>query len=251
MSLFTLSSALVFVFLAIILSKSLKLGLEKDLLISACRATIQLLLIGYVLSFIFSADHPLFILLMISLMIGVAAQNVVKKGHGFPGIHLRVLATLVIIEIIAMTFLLGLNIIPPAPRYVIPISGMIIGSSMVICSLLLNRLKAELQSRKAEVLVILSLGGSPKQAIQAILKDTIRSSLIPTIDGTKTIGLVQLPGMMTGQIIAGADPIQAVRYQLIIVFSLLAMASLTSIILGLLLYPSLFNQHQQLIFEET
>ncbi|MGM7635295.1 ABC transporter permease [Bacillus sp. Hm123] len=251
MSLLTLSSALVFVFLAIILSKSLKLGLEKDLLISAFRATVQLLIIGYVLSFIFSADHPLFILLMISLMIGVAAQNVVKKGHGFPNIHLRVLATLVIIEIIAMTFLLGLNIIPPTPRYVIPISGMIIGSSMVICSLLLNRLKAELQSRKAEVLVILSLGGSPKQAIQSILKDTIRASLIPTIDGTKTIGLVQLPGMMTGQIIAGADPIQAVRYQLIIVFSLLAMASLTSIILGLLLYPSLFNRRQQLIFEET
>lgn len=113
----------------------------------------------------------------------------------------------------------------------------------MIASLLLNRLKAEVVARKAEINVILSLGGTPKQAVHIILKDAVRASMIPSIDSAKTIGLVQLPGMMTGQIIAGADPVQAVRFQLVIVFSSLAVAALTSIILGKLVYRALFNKY--------
>lgn len=100
--------------------------------------------------------------------------------------------------------------------------------------------------RKEEILLVLSLGGTMKQSIFPILKQAIRTSLIPTIEGQKTIGLVQLPGMMTGQIIAGADPIQAVKLQLLIVFLILTAASLTAITLGFLVYPSRFNQNQQL-----
>lgn len=81
------------------------------------------------------------------------------------------------------------------------------------------------------------------------LKQAIRASMIPTIDSAKTTGLVQLPGMMTGQIIAGADPIQAVRYQLLILFSFIASAAITSIVLGFVTYPSLFSPYQQLIAE--
>ena len=94
--------------------------------------------------------------------------------------------------------------------------------------------------------LVLSLGGTVKQAIHPILKQSIKSSLIPTIESQKTIGLVQLPGMMSGQIIAGADPLQAVRFQLLIVFLIMSAASITAIILGLLIYPSLFNKDQQL-----
>lgn len=117
---------------------------------------------------------------------------------------------------------------------------------MVIANLFLNRLQSELDNRKEEVMLVLSLGGSVKQSIFPILKQSIRSSLIPTIEGQKTIGLVQLPGMMTGQIIAGADPVQAVRFQLLIVFMILSAAALTAIILGFLIYPVLFNKNQQL-----
>lgn len=250
MSLFTLSLSLVFVGLAILLSNGLKLGLEKDIVIATVRSSIQLLIIGYVLTFIFSADNPFFMVLMILLMIMAAAQNIVKKKHKIPGLMWRVIVTLLVIESVAMLFLIVLNIIPPAPRYVITFSGMIIGSSMVIANLFLNRLRAEVSNRKEEIAVILSLGGTAGQAMKSILKDVIRSSMIPTIEGTKTMGLVQLPGMMTGQIIGGADPAEAVRFQLVIVFSLLAAAALTSIILSRLVYPALFNEHEQLIFNE-
>ncbi|OCA83716.1 ABC transporter permease [Pseudobacillus wudalianchiensis] len=250
MSLFTLSLSLVFVGLAILLSNGFKLGLEKDIVIATVRSSIQLLIIGYVLTFIFSADNPFFMVLMILLMILAAAQNIVKKKHQIPGLMWRVIVTLLTIEAVTMLFLMGLNIIPPAPRYVITFSGMIIGSSMVIANLFLNRLRAEVRNRKEEIAVILSLGGTAGQAMAAILKDVIRASMIPTIESTKTMGLVQLPGMMTGQIIGGADPAEAVRFQLVIVFSLLAAAALTSIILSRLVYPALFNEYEQLIFKE-
>lgn len=158
--------------------------------------------------------------------------------------------TISIVELITQGFLLGLQIVPATPQYVISISGMIIGNSMIIVNLFLNRLKGEVEMRKEEIQLVLSLGGSMKQSIYPILKQSIRSSLIPTIEGQKTIGLVQLPGMMTGQIIAGADPIQAVRFQLLIVFLIMSAASLTAIILGFLVYPVLFNKNQQLDIRE-
>lgn len=250
MNLFTLLLSFSFVILSLFLSAGFKLGLGRDLLITSIRATIQLIVIGYILKKVFGFGHPLVITLMLLLMITVAARNAAKRGKGLPCIFWKIFLTISIVEIISQGFLLGLHIVPATPQYVISISGMIIGNSMVIGNLFLNRLKGELEMRKEEVLLILSLGGSVKQSINPILKQSIKSSLIPTIEGQKTIGLVQLPGMMTGQIIAGADPIIAVRFQLLIVFMILSAACLTSIILGFLIYPGLFNRNQQLSIRE-
>ncbi|WP_018130378.1 ABC transporter permease [Effusibacillus pohliae] len=251
MSLFTLALTLGFVLIAILLSIWQKLGLEKDMAISTVRATVQLLIVGYILKAVFSLQDPLFTLLMIALMIGVATQNAKQRGAGLKGIGWRVLVSISLAEAVTLGFLLLLQIVPPEPRYIIPISGMVIGNSMVIASLLLNRLQAEAKGRRQEILLVLSLGGTPGQSIRHVLKEAIRASMIPTIDSMKTTGLVQLPGMMTGQIIAGADPIQAVRYQLMILFAILAAAALTSIFLGFLAYPGFFNKHQQLVTGES
>ncbi|MBX6395994.1 MAG: iron export ABC transporter permease subunit FetB [Alicyclobacillaceae bacterium] len=250
MSLLTLSFTLGFVALALGLSLWQKLGLERDIVVATVRATVQLLIVGYILQAVFALRGPVFILLMIALMLAVAAHNAAKRGVGVPGIVWRVLAALALTEAVIQGFLLLLGIVPPTPQYVIPISGMIIGNAMVAAGLFLNRLHSEAGARKGEILLLLSLGGTPKQAILPVLKSAVRASMIPTIDSTKTTGLVQLPGMMTGQIIAGADPVQAVRYQLLILFAILASAALTSIVLGFLTYAKLFNAHQQLVLGE-
>ena len=246
MSLFALMLSFCFVIIPLYLSKAFELGLGKDLIIAAVRATIQLLIVGYVLKLVFGFDHPIGIGLMLFVMIYVAAKNAEKRGKGLRNVFIHIFLTITIVEIITQGFLLGLKIVPATPQYIIPISGMIIGNSMVISNLLLNRLKGEVVNRKDEIILILSLGGTVKQSIFPVLKQAIKSSLIPTVESQKTIGLVQLPGMMTGQIIAGADPIQAVRFQLLIVFLILAAASLTAIILSFLIYPSLFNKDDQL-----
>ncbi|GMA51225.1 hypothetical protein GCM10025857_25820 [Alicyclobacillus contaminans] len=179
-------------------------------------------------------------------MVAVAAYNAGRRAKRWQAVFGYVFAAIAVTEALTMAFLLALSILPDRPQYVIPVSGMIVGNAMVIASLFLNRLRSEIAARRPEVLLLLSLGATPRQAIRSILKDCVKASMIPTIDGMKTTGLVQLPGMMTGQIIAGADPVQAVRYQLLILFALLAAAALTSIILGVLVSPTLFNAHQQL-----
>lgn len=246
MSFLTLSFTLAFVALALGLSLWLKLGVERDLLIAMVRSAIQLLIIGYVLKFVFRANNTLLILLMVALIIAVATQNARTRAKKIPGVWWRIAIGLTTTEVITQGLLIGMKVVPFEPKYVIPISGMIVGNAMIASGLFLNRLQSEVSSKRAEINTVLTLGGTPRQAIYSHLKVAIRAGLIPTIDSTKTTGLVQLPGMMTGQIIAGADPVQAVRYQLMILFCILAGSSVTTIVLGFLTYPKLFNKYEQL-----
>ncbi len=247
MSYFTLSLTLIFVLIPLVLSKTFKLGLEKDAIIATIRSIVQLLAVGYVLKFVFDSSSLIYVFLMVTLMIVAATHNAQKKGVSIKGITWKVSVTLVFVEVLTQSILIGFNITPPTAQYIIPISGMVIGNSMVLSILFLNRFTAEVESHQDQTELILSLGGTPKQAIHRQLIQSIKASMIPTIESQKTVGLVQLPGMMSGQIIAGADPIQAVQFQLLIMFLLLTTASVTSIMLGFLSYPTLFNRRMQIL----
>lgn len=242
-----LSLTLIFVCIPLLLSKILKLDLEKDTLIATLRSIIQLLAVGYILKFVFDANSYSYIFLIVALMIIVATLNARKKGAGIKGITWKIALTLVMIEIITQGVLLGFHIVPATAQYIIPISGMLIGNSMVLSILFLNRFTAEIINHKDQMELILSLGGTPKQAIHRQLIHAIKASMIPTIESQKTIGLVQLPGMMSGQIIGGADPLQAVQFQLLIIFALLTTATLSSVMIGFLSYPALFNERMQIL----
>jgi putative ABC transport system permease protein len=243
----TLSITLIFVVIPLVLSKTLRLGLEKDTIIATIRSIVQLLAVGYVLKFVFDSENPLYIFLMVALMIVAATQNARTKGKSIKGITWKIAVTLIFVEVLTQSIMLGFNIIPETAPYIISTSGMVIGNSMVLSILFLNRFTAEVESHADETELVLSLGGTPKQAINRQLISSIKASMIPTIESQKTMGLVQLPGIMSGQIIAGADPVQAVQYQLLIIFLLLTTASVTSILLGFLSYPSLFNERMQLL----
>lgn len=243
----SLSLTLIFVLIPLVLSKTFKLGLEKDTIIATIRSIIQLLAVGYILNFVFDEGSIIYIFLMVALMIVAATLNARKKGKGIKGITWKIVFTLVMVEIVTQGVLLGFNIVPTTAQYIIPISGMLIGNSMVLSILFLNRFTAEITSHENEIELILSLGGTPKQTIHRQLINAIKASMIPTIESQKTIGLVQLPGMMSGQIIGGADPIQAVQFQLLIIFALLTTATLSSIMIGFLSYPALFNERLQLL----
>ncbi len=247
MSWLTLSLTLIFVLIPLLLSKTLNLGLEKDTLIATVRSAVQLIAVGFVLKFVFESEQAVFIVLMVLLMIGAAVQNARRKGKAVKGITWKLFVTFAAIELITQGVLLSLHIVPATAQYIISISGMLIGNSMVLAILFLNRFTSEVESHRDETELILSLGGTPKQSINRQLLKAIQASMIPTIESQKTIGLVQLPGMMSGQIIAGADPIQAVQFQLLIVFLLLATAAMTSVILGYLSYRSFFNERMQLL----
>lgn len=245
MSFSSLALSLIFVIIPLILTGYLKLGLTKDIVIATVRSVIQLVIVGYILTFVFESDHIIFILLMILLMIGAASQNIVKKGKGIPHIIGIIILTLFVVEIFSMSTLVLFKIIPFTPQYVIPISGMIIGNTMVLSLLFLNKFKSELSSNEEIIELILSFGGTPENAIKRSLKSAIKTSMIPTIEAQKTMGLVQLPGMMSGLIIGGGDPLEAVLYQILILFLVLNTAAIASVMVGYLSYRHLFNERMQ------
>ncbi|WP_099353029.1 ABC transporter permease [Fredinandcohnia onubensis] len=247
MSTIALAIALIFVLIPIFLSRTFNLGLEKDTTIAVVRSIIQLFAVGYILKFVFDTESLLYIFLMVIVMIVAATQNARKKGKAIKGITWKIATTLIFMEVLTQAILLGFQITPATAQYIIPISGMVVGNSMVLAILFLNRFTSEVDSHQEQTELILSLGGTPKQAIHTQLITSIKASMIPTIESQKTIGLVQLPGMMSGQIIAGASPIQAVQFQLLVLFLLLTTAAVTSIMLGFLSYPTLFNQRMQFL----
>ncbi|XJZ25687.1 ABC transporter permease [Bacillota bacterium Lsc_1132] len=247
MSTIALFLTLIFVAFAILLSLWQRIGLEKDIIIGTIRAAVQLIAVGYVLHTIFQLKSWILIILMLTLMITVATLNARKKGNGLPRIGWRIAAAITSTEILTMGLLLGLKIIHATPQYIIPISGMIIGNGMVVSGLFFNRLKSELETRREEINVYLALGATSKQAISHVMQSTVKASMLPTIDGMKTVGLVQLPGMMTGMIVAGANPIEAVRYQILIMYSFTSAAAITAILLGILTHGLLFTKAHQMI----
>jgi putative ABC transport system permease protein len=242
MSILALGFTVVFIMITMLVSVWQKLGLERDIAVGTIRSVLQLLLVGYVLQFIFNNNHPLLLLLILSVMITVASLNAGKRGKGLQGITWRIALAIASTELMTMGLLLGLHIVKATPQYIIPISGMIIGNAMVVSGLFLNNMKREVESSKGEIETLLSLGATARQAIQDALKRSVKSSMIPTIDGMKTVGLVQLPGMMTGMIVAGADPVEAVRYQILIMFAFVSSAAITSILLSLLSYRQWFTK---------
>jgi len=236
-----LSCTLIFIVVTMIISLQRKLDLEKDIMIGTIRATIQLLVIGYILGYIF-AQHKLWMLVgIITLMITIASINAAKRGKVFRHAVWKLLLCIGIVESFVMLLLIGLHIIEPTAQFIIPLSGMTIGNAMVVAGLFLTQLKREGEASKEEIEMLLALGANQKQSLHRLMQRSVRFSMIPTIDALKTVGLVQLPGMMTGMIIAGASPTEAVKYQLLILFVHAGAAALTAILMSILFQNALLT----------
>lgn len=230
---------LAFVFVTMAVSVWRRLGLERDLLVGTVRAGVQLLAAGYLLLWVFRLETWWGVGLAVAAMTVVAATNASGRAGGAPLTFGVSLAAVGLAEIITVGLMLALGIIPATAQFLIPISGMVIGNAMITAGLTLNRLGAEIEARRDEILVWLSLGATSRQAAATVVKSAVKAGMIPSIDALRTVGLVQLPGMMTGQILAGVSPVEAVKYQILIMYSLTAAAAICAMVLGAL-SPGLF-----------
>lgn len=222
------------------------LKMEKEILIGTFRAVVQLLLIGFVLQYIFNTDQWPFTLGMLLLMILVASVNAAKRGQGIPNAFFITTIAISTGGVVTMTTLILVGAISFVPSQTIPVAGMVIGNAMAASGLTMVRLKQAIEERRLEILTALSLGATPRQAVAGSLQKAIKMGMIPTVDSLKTMGIVQLPGMMTGLILAGANPVLAVRYQIMIVFVISAAVSISCFISSILAYRSFFNASYQL-----
>ena len=207
-----------------VLSLVLHLKLERQLAFAAARMTVQLVLVGYVLTFLFAAVSPFWTALAAFVMVLFASREIVvrqkRRLQGFWTYGLGAGCTLLASGTVTI-FALLTQLRPEPwyhPRYALPLLGMILGNTMTGISLGLDVLTNGAVRERAAVESRLALGGTRYQALLPVIRDALRSGFMPTINGMAATGLVSLPGMMTGQILAGVEPIDAVKYQLLIMF---------------------------------
>ncbi len=232
-----LAVAASFVMLAAGISIVLRLGVERRLLVAAVRTVIQLGLLGLVLEKIFAVRTPVLVVVMLLAMIGFAGREAVaRSSRRYPGIWFDALLTM------AVSCLLVGGVVTQVvvgvhpwfdPQYVIPLLGMILGNSLNGISLALERLLEHLDTRRAEVELLLAFGATRAEALRDPLRVALRTGLIPITNAMTAAGIVALPGMMTGQILAGAPPMQAVAYQVVVMFMLAAANAIGAVVISL------------------
>ncbi|MBU3851335.1 MAG: iron export ABC transporter permease subunit FetB [Candidatus Paralactobacillus gallistercoris] len=244
---FSLCLAAILVVIAIMISSQQKLGLTKDIIISITRAIIQLVIVGYILLYVFKVNNLWLTLTLMLLIIFNASWNAIQRGKaGKHGVLYSFIAIFSSTTITITTLTLS-GAIKFIPMQVVPISGMIASNVMVAISLCYRELNNAFKTHRQQILEKLALGATPAQAAKSIIHHTIKTGMVPTINSAKTVGLVSLPGMMTGLIFAGVNPLYAIKYQIMVTFMLMAATSIGAIIAVYLTYHNHFNKRMQLI----
>ncbi len=227
--------AALLVILNAVLSVLLKLKLERQILIALLRLGVQLTLVGLVLKTLFALVSPWWTGLTVVVMLLFAGREIMARqerrlqgwwAYGLGTGCISIAAGLV------MLFALTTQLRPDPwydPRYVVPLLGMILGSTMTGISLGLDILAGRLIRDRGVVEAQLMLGATRWEATLPVARAALRSALMPTINSMAATGLVFLPGMMTGQILAGAEPILAVKYQMLIMFLIAGSTGLGSV----------------------
>jgi UDP-glucose/iron transport system permease protein len=253
---FDLSLAAVLVLLLAVLSWRMQLNITGQLLIAALRTAVQLSLIGLVLKSIFENSDIIWIVVITVVMLSVAGWEILSRQHrklkGWWGFSISTGSLFVssfVITILTLTVIIQAD---PwyQPQYAIPLLGMLLGNTMTGIALGMDRLIQNAWQQSKVIEQRLMLGQSSVQAIHDIRKESMRAGMIPIINSMAAAGLVSLPGMMTGQILAGASPIEAVKYQILIMFLITAGTGFGVVTVLWLISHRLFDDRERLRFEQ-
>ena len=249
LSYFQVALAALLILINGVVSVLLKLDLERRLLLAAVCTVVQLLLVGLLLDWVFRLDRWDIVLAMMASMTLVAGFSATRRIPGslsrYPGPqHASVWAGSWLVACLALGAIVRVR---PwyTPQYAIPLLGMILGNTLNGVSLGLDRLGGELSGNRDEVEALLALGATRWEAARRPVQQAVRTGLVPTINAMMVVGIVSLPGMMTGQILAGTSPVEAVKYQIVIMFLIASATALGTLFAVLLGFRRLFNADHQ------
>jgi putative ABC transport system permease protein len=245
-SLGEVAASLVLVALAIALSFWRRADLERDIGVAVVRSVIQLTAIGYVIQAIFDEDSLALVVALIAVMVVFGAIQAHQRSKRVPRSFLPLLISLGVAGSATLGLVVALGIFEPEPQFLVPVGGMVVGNSMTAAAVALNRLGDEMSDRGREIEATLALGATSTQAALPTLRRSLRSGTIALVDSTKTTGLIFFPGTMVGMLLAGADPTDAVRLQLILLYVLLGAVAIAALLATTLAYRSFFTPAHQL-----
>jgi putative ABC transport system permease protein len=245
-SLGQVAASLVLVAIAAAISFWQRADLERDIAIATARSFVQLTLIGYAIKVIFEADSIWLVLLLLSVMVLFGALTARNRAKRVPDAFWPLLIALSIAAATTLGLVVALGVFDPTARYLVPVGGMVIGNAMTASAVALNRLGDEFSDSRARIEATLALGATAQEAAAPIVRRALRSGMITLVDSTKTTGLIFFPGTMVGMLLAGAEPSDAVRLQLILLYALLGSVAMAALVATSLAYRGFFTQAQQL-----
>jgi len=240
------AATLVLVGLAAAVSLWQRADLEQDIAVAVLRSFLQLTAIGYVINAIFDEDNLVFVFGLIAVMVVFGAFTARGRARAVPRSFVPLLVALSVAATTTLALVVGLGIFEPKPRFLVPVGGMVVGNAMTAAAVSLNRLGDEVRSAAGRIEATLALGATVRQAMGPTLRRSLRSGMIPLVDSTKTTGVIFFPGTMVGMLLAGADPVDAVRLQLILLWALLGSVSLSALTATGLAYRNFFTSAHQL-----
>jgi putative ABC transport system permease protein len=240
------AASLALVAVAVAVAWRQRLHLAREIAIAAARAGAQLAAVGAILLLVFQHAGLAGAVGWLAVMVVIAGQVAARRARGLPW-ALPVATAAVATGTAATTgTLLALGVISTQPRVVIPVGGMIVSGAMAATAVTLTRIREEAATARPAIEARLSLGMPASQAFAPHLHAALRTALIPSVDSTKTVGLISLPGAMTGLILAGVSPLTAIRYQIVVMYMLLAAAALAAVTAARLGERALFDNAHRL-----
>jgi putative ABC transport system permease protein len=243
-----LALSLILVAVAVGLSLWQGLRLEREMLWATARSLVQLLAVGYVLVLLIDEDTPVaWAWAWVVVMLAVAALTVRRRAPEVPGITRLTIIASAASTALSLSVVFGLGVYPTVGRAVVPIAGMMIGNSIGGIVVASRRILAELADRRPEVEARLALGQPWQEASKPFVRSALRTALTSQIENTKAVGLVFLPGAMTGLILAGADPLDAVLVQAALMYLILGCVATNVVVIGLGLTRRLFTPDHRLV----
>lgn len=245
-----LVAAVALILVNFVISVVLRLGIARSLVLASVRMVVQLILVGFILTWIFSLNAPLPVIGIGVVMAGLAGVAAVRRTRRrFPGVYWSsLLSILTAAFAVTGASLVGIINVHPwfEPRYAIPLLGMVLGNILNGVSLALDRFMEGIARDRTMIESDLAVGATRWEAARPLIGDSLRTGMIPTINAMMVMGIVSLPGMMTGQILAGASPILAVRYQIVIMFMIASATAFGTLGVILMAFFRLFNGRHQL-----
>lgn len=243
-----LLASLLLVVVAIAISFTQRLGLERDIVWATIRSLIQLLFVGAVLAFVIDPNQPIALSwAWVAAMVAFAGVVIKRRAPEIPAMLPLGMAAIGTAAAVTLLVIFGIGVFPLEGRTLVPLAGMMIGNSMNATVLAARRVVDEFKDHRGEIEARLALGQPSTEAIRGNLRSSLRTALTPQIETTKAVGLVFLPGAMTGLILAGVDPVEAVRVQAAIMYLILGSVATTATVMTLGVGRRLFTPDQRLI----
>jgi len=237
------AASLLLIVLTVVVAYRQRLGLTRELVVASVRGGVQLVAVGAVLLVVFRRTGLPGAFGWVTLMVVIAGQ----RGAGVPRARQAATVGVATGTVVTLGALVLLGVIATEARVVVPVGGMIVSSAMLAAGVALRRLGEETRTARSAIEARLSLGLPAREAFLPHQRSALRTALLPSIDSTKVVGLISLPGAMTGLILAGVDPLTAIRYQIVVMYMLLTATALAALTAARVAEHALFDDAHWLV----